>query len=146
MGKPISLRLHEFPESRIRALMRVVRDLRKAESLELFAQISKLKARIMAKEVTVDDLFDFFDRNEDDELDFLEFRQMLDFYQIKVSFDTSVELFSNSAGQKGFITHEGFEMLFKDIQSLVIDQAIAELGFTPLAIALAIMSLTVLLV
>ena len=59
--------------------------LRMSDSLELFGEIARLKSKILEKKVTPDNLFQFF--TDKSFLDFTDFQQMLNFYQIKLSFD-----------------------------------------------------------
>jgi len=143
--EPMALRLMEFPEKRLRALQRVVRVLRQSDSLELFTMISRLKSKILAKEVTDDDLFRFFDTNHDTVMDFDDFQNMLNFYAIKLSFDRAVMIFTKASKDKGFVEKQDFPALLSAIKSIAISSAIDAMGFTPLNIAVGLISLGALL-
>jgi len=142
---PMALRLMEFPETRVRALMRVVNVLRASDSLELFTMIAKLKLKITEGEVTQNDLYYFFDGRHDNMLTFVDFQNMLNFYEITVSFDRAVTVFCKAAGSKGYVDKQTFPILMEHISNLCISGAMDAMGLTTLNIAIGIISLGALL-
>jgi len=141
--KPIAMRLGEFPEERIRALIRMVTLLRASNSLDLFAEITIVKTKIQGGEEV--DLFRFFDRRGDGILDFTDFKGMLNFYSIKLSFERMVTIFSKAAEGKGVVTRNTFPILLDEITAIVINRSLESMGFTDMNLAIQVSVLVVLL-
>jgi len=141
--QPIAMRLGEFPEDRIRALMRMVMLLRASNSLDLFAEITIVKTKIQGGENV--DLFRFFDRRNDGVLDFNDFQGMLNFYSIKLSFEKMVAIFSKASEGKGVVTRNTFPILLDEITTIVINRTLDSMGFTDMNLAIQVSILVILL-
>lgn len=141
--QPLALRVGEYPENRVRALMRVVSMLRQSNSLDLFTEIQKVKAKLEAGEEA--DLHHFFDMRREGLIDFEEFQQMLSFYGIKLPFEKTISIFMKASKGKGLVEKENFDILMDSIADIVITRTLQSMGFTTINIIIGIVSLTVVL-
>jgi len=117
--------------------------LRASNSLDLFAEITIVKTKIQGGEEV--DLFRFFDRRGDGILDFTDFKGMLNFYSIKLSFERMVTIFSKAAEGKGVVTRNTFPILLDEITAIVINRSLESMGFTDMNLAIQVSVLVVLL-
>lgn len=141
--KPIALRLAEYPEVRVRALHRVIELLRASNSLELFGEISHIKAQLAAGHDA--DLFSFFDRDKDGILSFDEFNFMLSFYGVGLPFEKAVLLYSTACKKKGYVDATVFPEIYDAVCRMFVDATLVTMGFTTLNMVISIQSLIVVL-